>query len=388
MSTITTTTTTTTTRKSASIMNLASLVTSYGPDSPPIPRLQTTASAPAVTPKSHSRTYDQYRERKTPTSPYSSTTFGMSATFASSISPRMPLSPPAEERRKWSLPSISSLLEGAAADASLPSAKRLRLSPEPRAPLQSTDQNVMNGSRTVLPPTPPLRPGSGFSETKRSSTAPSSPDSAISPTSITSSSNPIKNPESFHRQQQQQSQPQSQSPTLASLVSTTSAVPAERASASQDSHTQSRFSGPQYPSPAPTISSYASPVEPSPSPVVYYQRPAASTFQAANNAPASVSPSTSSQLISPVNPAWQHHHYFPTSASPPYPQNHDRYVCRTCHKAFSRPSSLRIHSHSHTGEKPFRCTHVGCGKAFSVRSNMKRHERGCHTGRPVAATLV
>lgn len=124
MSTITTTTTTTTTRKSASIMNLASLVTSYGPDSPPIPRLQTTASAPAVTPKSHSRTYDQYRERKTPTSPYSSTTFGMSATFASSISPRMPLSPPAEDRRKWSLPSISSLLEGAAADASLPSASK------------------------------------------------------------------------------------------------------------------------------------------------------------------------------------------------------------------------------------------------------------------------
>ncbi|KAF2479666.1 hypothetical protein BDY17DRAFT_257147, partial [Neohortaea acidophila] len=55
-----------------------------------------------------------------------------------------------------------------------------------------------------------------------------------------------------------------------------------------------------------------------------------------------------------------------------------RYICTTCAKAFSRPSSLKIHSHSHTGEKPFKCSHAGCTKAFSVRSNMKRHERGCH----------
>ncbi|KAH8697995.1 hypothetical protein BGW36DRAFT_320562 [Talaromyces proteolyticus] len=71
--------------------------------------------------------------------------------------------------------------------------------------------------------------------------------------------------------------------------------------------------------------------------------------------------------------------------SPPTPIN--RYVCRTCRKAFSRPSGLRIHSYSHTGEKPFRCTHVGCGKAFNVRSNMKRHERGFHSGRPLAVIV-
>ncbi|KAK9355808.1 hypothetical protein V1523DRAFT_404178 [Lipomyces doorenjongii] len=66
------------------------------------------------------------------------------------------------------------------------------------------------------------------------------------------------------------------------------------------------------------------------------------------------------------------------STSPSASTSADRYVCQVCSRAFSRPSSLRIHSHSHTGEKPFVCGHQGCGKAFSVRSNMKRHERGCH----------
>ncbi|KAF2209707.1 hypothetical protein CERZMDRAFT_30389, partial [Cercospora zeae-maydis SCOH1-5] len=77
---------------------------------------------------------------------------------------------------------------------------------------------------------------------------------------------------------------------------------------------------------------------------------------------------------------WEHHHYISPSSQATFPQSQDRYICTTCNKAFSRPSSLKIHTHSHTGEKPFRCPHNGCGKAFSVRSNMKRHERGCHSG--------
>ncbi|KAF2273303.1 uncharacterized protein EI97DRAFT_160859 [Westerdykella ornata] len=83
---------------------------------------------------------------------------------------------------------------------------------------------------------------------------------------------------------------------------------------------------------------------------------------------------------------WQHHHYISTSNQSAYSPSQDRYICPTCNKAFSRPSSLRIHSHSHTGEKPYKCQQPGCGKAFSVRSNMKRHERGCHASSTATAT--
>ncbi|OQU98193.1 hypothetical protein CLAIMM_04013 [Cladophialophora immunda] len=34
--------------------------------------------------------------------------------------------------------------------------------------------------------------------------------------------------------------------------------------------------------------------------------------------------------------------------------------------------------YSHTGEKPYKCNHEGCGQYFSVRSNLKRHEKSCH----------
>ncbi|KAG2229336.1 hypothetical protein INT48_000402 [Thamnidium elegans] len=58
-----------------------------------------------------------------------------------------------------------------------------------------------------------------------------------------------------------------------------------------------------------------------------------------------------------------------------------RYVCPYCYKKFSRPSSLRIHTYSHTGEKPFVCTEPGCGRHFSVQSNMRRHLRVHRLGR-------
>ncbi|KAG9006008.1 hypothetical protein FRB93_009109 [Tulasnella sp. JGI-2019a] len=52
-----------------------------------------------------------------------------------------------------------------------------------------------------------------------------------------------------------------------------------------------------------------------------------------------------------------------------------KYECPYCQKGFNRPSSLRIHVNTHTGEKPFECSVPGCERRFSVMSNMRRHAR-------------
>ncbi|KAI5449862.1 hypothetical protein NCC49_003978 [Naganishia albida] len=52
-----------------------------------------------------------------------------------------------------------------------------------------------------------------------------------------------------------------------------------------------------------------------------------------------------------------------------------RYTCDHCGKSFSRPSSLKIHIYSHTGEKPYKCTWQNCTRSFSVQSNLKRHAK-------------
>ena len=149
---------------------------------------------------------------------------------------------------------------------------------------------------------------------------------------------------------------------------------------------QSPYQNSPYPPSPSGMSSYTYPPpgqHSAPTPGLYYQRPLPTTFPPPD-IPTSIAPSMSvppdGSPVDTSNP-WQHqhHHYISPAASGGFAsQPQDRYVCQTCNKAFSRPSSLKIHSHSHTGEKPFKCPHPGCGKAFSVRSNMKRHERGCH----------
>lgn len=68
-----------------------------------------------------------------------------------------------------------------------------------------------------------------------------------------------------------------------------------------------------------------------------------------------------------------------------------KYTCQFCHKTFSRPSSLRIHTYSResddvgvdtwltsppdTGERPYVCKEPTCRRRFSVQSNLKRHAK-------------
>jgi len=52
-----------------------------------------------------------------------------------------------------------------------------------------------------------------------------------------------------------------------------------------------------------------------------------------------------------------------------------KHKCKICDKRFTRPSSLQTHMYSHTGEKPFSCDIDGCGRHFSVVSNLRRHKK-------------
>lgn len=211
----------------------------------------------------------------------------------------------------------------------------------------------------TLPPTPPL--------------GPESLESANSPSTISSQS--IVSAQPYYMGQTHSSMMDHRHSYSSSVNSSIpSSLNKRHSIVSQPATSPYTTSSPYAPSPysgSPSIHS-AGPYYQEPQMMgMYAQRPLPSNYPPPMNMPLTSGPAPSSS-----NP-WQHHHYISASSAAAFPQSQDRYICQTCNKAFSRPSSLRIHSHSHTGEKPFKCSHAGCGKAFSVRSNMKRHERGC-----------
>ncbi|KAL2158421.1 hypothetical protein VTH06DRAFT_4469 [Thermothelomyces fergusii] len=272
-----------------------------------------------------------------------------------------PPSPPMEETVKCSLPSISNLLgladQGSPTSEMSLQSQQQQQQQQPQVTKPDTRPNSSHYGnpailRTGLPPSPPMSSDASF-------------ESFNSPSTRSVSQAPSSSNYYF------ETTPPLQVEADARQMNTTASVP--RASV-QPSAYQSQFAGSAYSS-QPAVSSYYPPIQAAgqsqtQASSLYYQRPLPQSFPP---------PVPMSVALAPAagNP-WQHHHYIAPSASASFPQSQDRYICQTCNKAFSRPSSLRIHSHSHTGEKPFKCPFPGCGKAFSVRSNMKRHERGCH----------
>lgn len=301
------------------------------------------------------------------TSVISNTYSGHQSQYSYFTQPQAPPSPPMDDN-KCSLPSISNLL--GLADQGSPTSETAPPFPQQgqqQAPQQSQSRpetrpnsshyNAIQAVRGGMPPTPPMTSEASF-DGYNSPSAKSVSQLPGSSGYYFESTPPMSHIEPEHRPHSHMAHSVARVPVQAPFAQPAYAAP-----------------GPYGMAPANPMTAYYPTMQPTPPPQpqisgLYYQRPLPQTFPPI---PVSVSLAPSSG----ANP-WQHHHYISPSAAASFPQSQDRYICQTCNKAFSRPSSLRIHSHSHTGEKPFKCPHAGCGKAFSVRSNMKRHERGCH----------
>ncbi|XP_062544311.1 zinc finger protein 267-like [Armigeres subalbatus] len=56
------------------------------------------------------------------------------------------------------------------------------------------------------------------------------------------------------------------------------------------------------------------------------------------------------------------------------------FACDLCEKRFHRKYDLANHRRSHTNEKPYKCCHEGCDKAYKTRPGVTIHYRNQHSG--------
>ncbi|ODA83148.1 hypothetical protein RJ55_01658 [Drechmeria coniospora] len=274
--------------------------------------------------------------------------------------PQPPPSPPALEDPRCSLPSISKLL--GLPSAASPPAEPLSASPFVLAPAEVSGTSSQEWQQEASCVYVEARPGSSYATFPPRRGMPPTPPMGVD-ASFDGYGSPLSKPMCRFPSASTPRTACEATPPLESDARRHHVAPRSQPGVSCPKRPYADALFAQHPglfaSPQPQISN------------LFYQQPLPQSFPPLS-IPLPIAPTLA------ANP-WQHHHYLsPAHAISPSPSQ-DRYVCQTCSKAFSRPSSLRIHSHSHTGEKPFRCPYAGCGKAFSVRSNMKRHERGCHS---------
>ncbi|XP_017282916.1 transcription factor HIVEP2a [Kryptolebias marmoratus] len=55
------------------------------------------------------------------------------------------------------------------------------------------------------------------------------------------------------------------------------------------------------------------------------------------------------------------------------PKKPGKYICPYCHRACAKPSVLKKHIRSHTGERPYPC--IPCGFSFKTKSNLYKHRK-------------
>ncbi|KAH8813619.1 hypothetical protein DL96DRAFT_1716521 [Flagelloscypha sp. PMI_526] len=86
-------------------------------------------------------------------------------------------------------------------------------------------------------------------------------------------------------------------------------------------------------------------------------------------------PGRSSRPGKPSSSSRHHDTRQPNDSPLPDKKPSRRHHCPQCGKGFNRPSSLRTHMNTHTGQMPYLCPWPRCGRTFNVNSNMRRHYR-------------
>ncbi|RMD42518.1 hypothetical protein DV735_g2572, partial [Chaetothyriales sp. CBS 134920] len=249
-----------------------------------------------------------------------------------------------------SLPSISSLIEAVAdhtesrnpASPDHDRARRISAGSQNLSRI-SPDRPTNPSPRSCPPPTPPLPPASSFD-------FPPAPAGSASPTSA-----PGRN--SFYHTTPSSTSPQlyaqrnSSYPHIPDTATSYPPIPDPN----------------QWPAPRPVTdrSVHETPHASPPTPTEQHEDGRLQGLNAQKSLPTNFPPPVQSRPGPPpidpqmaTTPTWQHHHYYPPANPPSYPQTQERYICLTCSKPFSRPSSLKIHTYSHTGEKPYKSDHT------------------------------